>query len=35
MMGKRKDPKIFIRYDHRRENLGRNAVNFPAYEDEE
>jgi hypothetical protein len=35
MMGKHKDPKTFMRYDHRRENLDRNAVNFLAYEDEE
>jgi hypothetical protein len=35
MVGKHKDPQTFTRYDHRRENLDRNPVNSPAYEDGE
>jgi hypothetical protein len=34
MMSKYKDPKTLIRYDHGRENLEQNAVNFLGYEDE-
>jgi integrase/recombinase XerD len=33
MMSKHKDPKTVMRYDHGRENLDQNAVNFLAYED--
>jgi hypothetical protein len=29
MMSKHKDPKTVMRYDHGRENLEQNAVNFP------
>jgi integrase/recombinase XerD len=35
MMSKHKDPKTVMRYDHGRENMEQNAVNFLAYEDEE
>jgi integrase len=34
MMSKHKDPKTVMRYDHGRENLEQNAVNFLKYEDE-
>ncbi len=34
MMSKHKDPKTIMRYDHGRENLDQNAVNFLQYEDE-
>jgi len=34
MMSKHKDPKTVMRYDHRRENLEQDAVNFPGYDDE-
>jgi integrase/recombinase XerD len=34
MMTKHKDPKTVMRYDHGRENLDQNAVNFLRYEDE-
>jgi integrase/recombinase XerD len=34
MMSKHKDPKTVMRYDHGRENLELNAVNFLRYEDE-
>jgi integrase/recombinase XerD len=34
MMSKHKDPKTVMRYDHGRENLEQNAVNFLEYEDE-
>jgi hypothetical protein len=34
MMSKHKDPKTVIRYDHGRENLEQNAVNFLRYEEE-
>lgn len=33
MMSKHKDPKTVMRYDHGRENLEQNAVNFLKYED--
>jgi integrase/recombinase XerD len=33
MMSGHKDPKTVMRYDHRRENLDLNAVNFLSYED--
>ena len=35
MMSKHKDPKTVMRYDHGRENLDQNAVNFLQYEDGE
>jgi integrase/recombinase XerD len=35
MMSKHKDPKTVMRYDHGRENLDQNAVNFLRYEDEQ
>jgi integrase/recombinase XerD len=35
MMSKHKDPKTVMRYDHGRENLDQNAVNFLGYEDAE
>jgi integrase/recombinase XerD len=35
MMSKHKDPKTVMRYDHGRENLDQNAVNFLQYEDEQ
>ena len=34
MMTKHRDPKTVMRYDHRRENLDQNAVNFLGYEEE-
>jgi integrase/recombinase XerD len=33
MMSKHKDPKTVMRYDHGRENLDQNAVNFINYEE--
>ncbi len=33
-MSKHKDPKTVIRYDHGRENLDQNAVNFLGYDEE-
>lgn len=33
MISKHKDPKTVMRYDHGRENLEQNAVNFLQYED--
>ena len=35
MMSKHKDPKTVMRYDHGRENLEQNAVNFLRYDEEE
>jgi integrase/recombinase XerD len=35
MMSKHKDPKTVMRYDHGRENLDQNAVNFLDYEEAE
>jgi integrase/recombinase XerD len=34
MMSKHKDPKTVMRYDHGRENLDQNAVNFLIYDEE-
>ncbi len=34
MMSKHKDPKTVMRYDHGRENMEQNAVNFLGYEEE-
>jgi integrase/recombinase XerD len=34
MMSKHKDPKTVMRYDHGRENLDQNAVNFIGYDEE-
>jgi integrase/recombinase XerD len=34
MMSKHRDPKTVMRYDHGRENLDQNAVNFLLYEDD-
>jgi integrase/recombinase XerD len=34
MMSKHRDPKTVMRYDHGRENMERNAVNFLGYEEE-
>lgn len=34
MMSKHKDPKTVMRYDHSRENLDLNAVNFLKYEED-
>ena len=34
MMSKHKDPKTVMRYDHERENLDQNAVNFLGYDEE-
>ena len=34
MMSKHKDPKTVMRYDHGRENLEQNAVNFLRYDNE-
>ena len=34
MMSKHKDPKTVMRYDHGRENLDQNAVNFLGYEED-
>ena len=33
MMSKHKDPKTVMRYDHGRENLVQNAVNFLDYDE--
>jgi integrase len=33
MMSKHKDPKTVMRYDHGREDLEQNAVNFLGYDD--
>jgi hypothetical protein len=33
-MPKPKDPNTGLRYDHGRENMGQNAVNFLGYEEE-
>jgi integrase/recombinase XerD len=33
MMSKHKDPKTVMRYDHGRENMEQNAVNFLAYDE--
>jgi len=30
---KHKDPKTVMRYDHGRENLDQNAINFLSYDD--
>ena len=32
-MSKHKDPKTVMRYDHGRENMEQNAINFLQYED--
>ena len=34
MMSKHRDPKTVMRYDHVRENMDQNAVNFLGYEEE-
>jgi site-specific recombinase XerD len=34
MMSKHRDPKTIMRYDHGRENLEQNAVNFLGYDEE-
>ena len=34
MMSKHKDPKTVMRYDHGRENMEQNAVNFLNYTEE-
>jgi integrase len=34
MMTKQKDPKTVMSYNHGRENLDRNAINFLQYKDE-
>jgi integrase len=34
MMSKHRDPKTVMRYDHGRENLEQNAVNFIVHEEE-
>ena len=34
MMSKYRDPKTVMRYDHGRENLDQNAVNFLGYDEE-
>jgi integrase/recombinase XerD len=34
MMSKHRDPKTVMRYDHGRENMEKNAVNFLQYDDE-
>jgi integrase/recombinase XerD len=34
MMSKHRDPKTVMRYDHGRENMEQNAVNFLAYEED-
>jgi integrase len=34
MMSKHRDPKTVMRYDHGRENLEQNAVNFLVYDEE-
>jgi hypothetical protein len=33
-MSKHRDPKTVMRYDHGRENMDQNAVNFLGYDDE-
>lgn len=33
-MSKPNDPKTVMRYDDERENLGQNAVNFLAFDEE-
>ena len=33
-LSKRNDPKTVMRYDHGRENLDQNAVNFLGYDEE-
>ena len=33
MMSKHRDPKTGMRYDHGRENLDQNAVNFLGYDE--
>ena len=35
MMSGHKDPKTVMRYDHHRENMEQNAVNFLNYEEPE
>ena len=35
MMSGHRDPKTVMRYDHHRENMEHNAVNFLSYEEEE
>ena len=34
MMSKHRNPKTVMRYDHGRENLDQNSVNFLPYEEE-
>ncbi len=34
MMSKHKDPKTVMRYDHSRDNMEQNAVNFLNYDEE-
>lgn len=34
MMSKHRDPKTVMRYDHGRENMEQNAVNFLGYDEE-
>ena len=34
MLSKHSDPKTVMRYDHGRENMEQNAVNFLGYEEE-
>jgi integrase len=34
MMSKHKDPETVMRYDHGRENMEQNAVNFLKYDEE-
>jgi hypothetical protein len=34
MISKHKDPRTVMRYEHGRENLEQNAVNFLGYEEE-
>jgi hypothetical protein len=34
MMSEHRDSKTVIRYDHGRENIERNAVNFLGYDEE-
>ena len=34
MMSKHRYPKTVMRYDHRRENMEQNAVNFLEYDEE-
>ena len=34
MMSKHRDPKTVMRYDHGRENLDQNAVNYLVYDEE-